>query len=42
MPWGGKGPGPWHDSSVSVYGETVTIVLDRRTAENVSARSRSR
>ncbi len=41
-PWGpkgGKGAGPWgarpwSDKSVYVHGETTTVVLDRRTAEN--------
>ena len=35
VPWGGKGPGPWRDANVYVHGEAVTVVLDRRTAENV-------
>jgi len=34
VPWG-KGPGPWRDPNVYAYGQTVTVVLDRRTAENV-------
>ena len=42
-PWGGKDvpspwgkvPGPWRPADVYVYGESVTVVLDRRTAENL-------
>src|SRR5262249_39199918 len=39
---GGKGPSPWDDKhaapwsrTTEVYGETVTVIIDRRTAENV-------
>ncbi|MGH9194112.1 MAG: hypothetical protein ACRD1T_00025 [Acidimicrobiia bacterium] len=30
-PWGAR---PWSDKNVYVHGETTTVVLDRRTAEN--------
>jgi hypothetical protein len=38
--WGGKGPspwgpGPWRDADVYVRGDAVSVVLDRRTAENM-------
>jgi hypothetical protein len=32
--WGGKYAAPW-SRSAEIYGETVTVVIDRRTAENV-------
>src|SRR5215470_6773415 len=42
-PWGGgKRPSPWYDKHAApwsrgaeVYGETVNVVIDRRTAENI-------
>lgn len=30
-PWGAR---PWSDKNVYVHGETITVALDRRTAEN--------
>jgi hypothetical protein len=34
-PWGGTGERPWSSRYAGVHGDTVTVVLDRRTAENV-------